>query len=75
MVLADKMDHLRGCASKMVEGQLTPEQTAQEAAEAKTRAEAMATDLRNLPAAEAAEACTANHELMDQMGQAMVGEC
>lgn len=75
MVLADKMDRLRACASKMVEGQLTPDQVAQEAAEAKTKAEAMATDLRNLPAGQAAEACTANHELMDQMGEAMVGSC
>ena len=75
MVLADKMDRLRACASKMVEGQMTPDQVAQEAAEAKTKAEAMATDLRNLPAGQAAEACTANHELMDQMGEAMVGSC
>ncbi|MFC7378195.1 hypothetical protein [Brevundimonas sp. GCM10030266] len=75
MVLADKMDRLRGCASRMVAGQLTPEQVAQEEAGAKTKAEAMATDLRNLPAGEAAEACTANHDLMEKMGQAMVGDC
>ncbi|RZJ25091.1 MAG: hypothetical protein EON85_13620 [Brevundimonas sp.] len=75
MVLADKMDRLRGCAAKMVEGQVTPEQIAAEAESAKTQAEAMATDLRDLPAGQAAEACTANHEVMDKMGEAMVGSC
>lgn len=74
LTLADKMDEMRRCSIKAVEGQVTPEQLAASEAETKTQAEAMATELRALPAAEAASACTANQEMITSLS-AVMGPC
>jgi hypothetical protein len=73
--LADKMDHLRGCVAKAAQGQLSAAEIAATDEQSRQQAVAMATDLRALGPEQAAEACTANHEMMDQMKQAMAGDC
>jgi hypothetical protein len=73
--LADKMDHLRGCVAKAAQGQLSAAEIATTDEQSRQQAVAMATDLRALGPEQAAQACTANHEMMDEMKQAMGGDC
>ena len=71
--LADKMDRYRTCATTKFGAGADPAEMAAGIEQAQAQVVSMAADLRKLPAAEAAEACSANHEMMDSMGENIVG--
>jgi hypothetical protein len=71
--LADKMDRYRTCATTKFGAGADPAEMAAGIEQSQAQAVSMAADLRKLPAADAAEACSANHEMMDNMGQDIVG--
>lgn len=71
--LADKLDRYRTCANKKYGEHANPADMATATEQAQAQAVSMAADLRKLAPATAAEACSANHEMMDSMGQDIVG--
>lgn len=71
--LADKMDRYRTCVTTKFGAGADPAEMAAGIEQAQAQVVSMAADLRKLPAGEAAEACSANHEMMDSMGEDIVG--